>query len=76
MHEWIPITRVFGQYVNEPSETDVRRALEDLFRLLTETIRTLGWNAELKAVRCTAFPFTLADMPSIKNILTLIWQQS
>ena len=31
MHEWITITRVFGQYVNEPSETDMRRALEELF---------------------------------------------
>jgi len=31
MHEWITITRVFGQYVNEPGEAGMRSALEELF---------------------------------------------
>ena len=31
MHEWITITRVFGQYVNEPGEANMRSALEELF---------------------------------------------
>lgn len=31
MHEWVTITKVFGEYVHEPTKDDMRQALEELF---------------------------------------------
>ena len=31
MHDWITITKVFGEYVHEPTKADMRSALEELF---------------------------------------------
>lgn len=31
MHDWTTITTVFGEYVHEPIESEMRRALEELF---------------------------------------------
>ena len=31
MHEWITVTKVFGDYLHEPTIDDMRAALEELF---------------------------------------------
>lgn len=31
MHDWITITKVFGEYVHEPTKQDMKQALEELF---------------------------------------------